>query len=180
VVGTIDRVGWAVFWDYDIPSQYVPALQIQAMRVPEQFAVFFHPSDGPRVPGLASAQKHLEAFREKAEEDVPTVINEPKDILAPLLKSLEVSDFDLFTSLMIKSRRAMAERRFLQFRKSFDQSDGDIHFSHYDDRFNPESYDKLGQVKVFVERNNKDGTSKTSPLVVVREDGEWRIKSGLI
>ena len=177
---TLDLVGVAVKATTPTKKAPVPKLEIsvKALRVPDQFLVVDHPDAGPYVVGLAAAQARLERFRDAPH--IPRVIN-PEDILPVLAKALADYDIETFKLLWVSDTvPGMHKRRFKQFVKIHDACAGKISFDRFDPSQSPDKYPDCRNVRMFVKREYTNGTVGYSPLVLVREDGDWRIQRGII
>ncbi len=150
----------------------------QVMRTAEGLAAFDVLAEGARVPGTRAAIQRLQVFKDGHRE---VAVVEPSAIIGPLAKSLAEGDVDLFARLWISGVNAAAHRRrFTQFQRAFNEGGGSLRFDRYDPRQAPEAFEQNKQVRMYVLRKRSDGSEGSSPLILVKEGDDWRLKTGII
>ena len=158
------------------PTQTATLVRVDALSRPGQFAVFAG-EHGPFAPDLTDLRGELEEVQ-KAQK-LPSA-PEPKDLLAALLTIVKTGNLALFGELSTSPQEpTLLRRRFAQFVKGLELADGRISFDRYDARWSPQCPGPNGAVKMFVKRINRDGTEQKKPLTFLRQDGHWRLKSGV-
>ena len=178
VIGEFREQTWSWHVEEVTHQDRTPSLVPIGIRLRDQFAVLRHSTRGVLIPGLASAREKLAAARGDAQLPLDVA---PAQIVPVIVQALMLNDTVLFRQLWAKDIGDSSVRySFTQFRRAFDACDGRIAFERYDARQNPEQYPACGEVKVFVRRQNTDGTETSRPLTFVQEDGSWRIRSGTI
>ena len=177
VVGTFRKVSWCS-GTLDFTKEDLPFIGLQGIFIHDQFAVFLHPQKGPVVPGLQAARAEASEIRGSVELSDDA---DPPALLEMLVRSLALNDFALFGKLWTSN---VGERdlryHFNQFDKAYAASEGNIAFERYDANQNPDNYPECGQVKIFVRRQNTDGSVVTKPLTFIQQSGAWKIYSGAI
>lgn len=181
VGGRFSRVDWTTSC-YDYSREDLAFVIPHVFRVPGQVCVFLHPTRGPVVPGLESAVEEVARIQDQARESDPLDLTvEPHALLGVLAYAMGANDFELFGRLWVEDTGESSLRySYRQYVKSWASCAGNIAVDRYDARNNLESWPGCGDVKLFVRRENTDGSVVTRPLTF-RHDGErWRIYSGTI
>ena len=159
-------------------ERHVPKLALETVRLHDQFVVFQEPEQGAQIPGLESARERKAKLAKPGAKK--TKLTEPKDVVDALKHALDLADLSLFGALWMELAQPMARRRFQVYLDNYRACDGKISFERYDEHNSPENYKQTGVVRLFVRRDNTDGTTKSSPLLLIQEANCWRLKSGAI
>lgn len=182
MMDAVVRLGSTGVW-YDDSSgirheRHVPKLALETVRLHEQFVVFQPPDDPAQIPGLESARERKAKLAKPGAKKAK--LTDPKDVISALKHALDLADLTLFSELWMKAAQPMARRRFQVYLDYYRACDRKISFERYDEHNSPENYKKTGVVRLFVRRDNTDGTTKSSPLLLIQEANVWRLKSGAI
>lgn len=178
VVARLDRVDWTAAC-YDETRDDCPFLLPLGLRVPGQLAVFKHPKRGPVVPGMASAKSELGRLRQ---DDAVDLSGQPDQLVEVLSVALATHDQALYARLWNDDVGSSSLRySFNQFLKAYAACEGRMAFERYDARQCPENFpDQVDRVKLFVSRDNNDGTTTSRPLTWRHDGQRWRIDSGTL
>ena len=107
--------------------------------------------------------------------------DQPEAILLPLLQSLAEADFERFAQFWTPGNTEdNLRQRYVQFLRVYEACNGLLTFDGYDPNQRPELYPECRQVRMYITRHFSNGEKGRSPLVMVRENGQWALFRGSI